>query len=68
MYSLLSLISFDRFRLKDTQFLIEFPENDLIPGTHAQLGVSLLEAPNQTWKPIFGESYSQESSQVLYSN
>ena len=56
------LISFDRFKLKDTHFLIELPEHNLQPGTHAQLGVPFLAAPNQIWKVTLGESYSQELS------
>ena len=62
LYPLLSLISFDRVRLKGTEFLIEFPEDNLHEGTHAQLGVQFLEAPNQLWKITLGESYFQELS------
>ena len=62
LYPLLSFISFHRFRLKDTQFLIEFPEDNLHEGAHAQLGVQFLAAPNQIWKVILGESHSQELS------
>ena len=65
LYPLLSLISFDRFRLKGTQFLIEFPEHNLHAGTHAELGVPFFDARNQIWRVFLGESYSQELSRFI---
>ena len=62
LYPLLSSISIDRFGLKGTDFVIEFPEHNLHPGTHAQLGVPFLVAPHQIWVVTLGESYSQELS------
>jgi len=38
-----------KFRLKGTDFVIDFPESDLKPGTHAQLGASSFDASNQLW-------------------
>jgi hypothetical protein len=59
---LLSSISFDRFRLNGSHFVIELPEHNLKPGAHAQLGVPFFAAPNQIWVVTLGESYSQELS------
>ena len=59
------LISFNRFRLKGTQFLIEFPEHNLHAGTHAELGVPFFDARNQIWRVFLGESYSQELSRFI---
>lgn len=57
----LSLISFDRIRLQGTPFMMEFPRNNLDPGTHAQLGLPILDgSDNQTWIVIIRESYSHE--------
>jgi len=37
------------FKLEGTHFVMEFPEHNLHPGTHAQLGVLFLGAHNQIW-------------------
>jgi hypothetical protein len=51
-YPLMNRTSFDRIKLVDTPFVIEFPENNLDPGTFAQLG---RDRENQIWY-IKGES------------
>ena len=62
LYSLLSSISFDRIRLQGSPFMLEFPKNNLDPGTHAQLGLPFLDgSTNQTWVVMINrESYSHE--------
>jgi hypothetical protein len=55
-YPYLSSISFDRIRLANSEdpFVMEFPKNNLQPGTFARLGINLPILPvpmptNQTW-------------------
>ena len=60
LYPLLSSISFDRIGLKGYPFVMEFPKDNLHPGTQAQLGVLFLEETNQIWVINERESYSQD--------
>jgi hypothetical protein len=59
-YPLLSSISFDRFKLPNKPFMIQFPNNNLQPGSPAQLGLMLPQAPNQVWTMTKGGSFSLE--------
>ena len=59
-YPPLTSISFDRFRLAGTSFVIQFPSNNVQPGSSAELGMMLPQASNQDWnltRPR--ESFSQ---------
>ena len=58
-YPLLSSISFDRFRLPNTPFVIQFPSNNLRPGAPAELGLMLPQASNQVWTIQRSESFPQ---------
>ena len=65
LYPLLSSISFDRIGLKEYPFVMEFPKDNLHPGTQAQLGELFLEEANQIWVINERESYSQDLPRFL---
>jgi hypothetical protein len=61
-YPLLSSISFDRFRLSGTPWVIQFPDGNFGPGAPALLGVPVPETPNKVWTMTKREPFSRDLS------
>lgn len=62
-YPPLSSTLFDRIKIDDTSFIMEFPKIDLQPGTQAQLGQDHFdEVTNQIWVITKSESCPRDLS------
>ncbi|KAF8261617.1 hypothetical protein EI94DRAFT_1810011 [Lactarius quietus] len=55
-HPLLSVISFDRIKLRATDFVMEFAKENLHPGTEAKLAFASPEEINKVWVITEGES------------